>query len=171
MGTSSLTGEGTATESPPAPVLPQHLHHPGGSTQPHAPRPWSWGRSAEVSPSPHRPACSPSALRCQSPGHPTGGPSVRPAQTGTQIHQEQFVVALGLGLDEEPLEFLRRGTASPSRLGGSLQPTAGLLRSRPSCRLLQRRAAGGVASPDHGVGRSWPNCWVRMSRPLFFSLV
>ena len=85
---------------------------------------------------------------------PLQGQQLSPAQAGGQVQQEQFKVAVRLGLDEKPLELLAgQHLHLPAPLGRDLTahrrvgPDQVLLH-----RLVQGRPAFGVSHPHHAVG-------------------
>ena len=78
-----------------------------------------------------------------------------PAQAGGQVQKEDFVVALELRLNEEPLQFLpRQHLHLPRLLGRQLAADGGVHTDQPILhRLLQCGAAGGVTHTHHSVGQ------------------
>ena len=77
------------------------------------------------------------------------------AQAGGQVQKEDFVVALELRLNEEPLKFLpRQYLHLPRLLGRQLAADGRVHTDQPILhRLLQRGAAGGVTHTHHSVGQ------------------
>ena len=87
---------------------------------------------------------------------PLQGQQLSPAKAGGQVQQEQFEVAVRLGLDEKPLELLAgQHLHLPTPLGRDLAahrrvgPDQVLLH-----RLIQSRPAFGVSHPHHAVGET-----------------
>ena len=77
-------------------------------------------------------------------------------QAGGKVQEEEFVVALGLGLDEEALKFVPvQHLHLPRPLGRQLTADGRVGANEPILhRLLQRGAAGGMAHTHHPVGQS-----------------
>ena len=80
-----------------------------------------------------------------------------PAQAGSQVQKEHFVVALELRLNEKPLQFLpRQYLHLPCLLRRQLAADGGVYTDQSILhRFLQREAAGGVAHAHHSVGQSF----------------
>ena len=77
-------------------------------------------------------------------------------QACRQIQQEQFIVTLGLRLNEKPLQFIPRQHLHLARLFWWQLAALGGIRADESILYspLKRRAAGRVAHPHHAVGQS-----------------
>jgi len=77
-------------------------------------------------------------------------------QACRQIQQEQFIVTLGLRLNEKPLQFIPRQHLHLARLFGRQLAALGGIGADKSILYspLERRAAGRVAHPHHAVGQA-----------------
>ena len=77
-------------------------------------------------------------------------------QTRRQIQQEQFVIPLGLRLNEKPLQFVPRQHLHLARLFGRQLAALGRIHADKSILYspLERRAAGRVTHPHHAVGQA-----------------
>ena len=77
-------------------------------------------------------------------------------QACRQIQQEQFIVTLGLRLNEKPLQFVPRQHLHLARFFGRQLAALGGIRADESIlhSPLKRRAAGRVTHPHHAVGQT-----------------
>ena len=136
-------------------VLPQHRHH-GGRQDDFADRVLRLGR-ADLKLAPH---IVDLLVHIQHTGFevqviPLQRHELAPAQAGSQVQKEDFVVPLELRLNEKPLQFLpRQYLHLPRLLGRQLAADGRVHTDQPILhRLLQCGAAGGVTHTHHSVGQ------------------